>query len=104
MNKINLVDTGEKSKVVTFRLGETLYQALEKLAEQGGGTVSSTARQLLVESLRSEPLEFGAGNMFKDMSSSSAVFIVTESTTDEQLDRAKKLAKEVIGSMSRSKK
>ena len=62
---MKLVETGEKSKVITFRLGESVYSALEKQAEATGGTVSATARKLLLSSLENEEMIFKPGDTVK---------------------------------------
>jgi hypothetical protein len=91
-NEFRLLDTGEKSKVVTFRLGETVYQALEKLANETGGTVSATARKLLLESLAGEPMLYRAGDTLQATSTDTAVFIVGEYFTEQDIkSKLKKL-------------
>lgn len=94
--KYKLVETGEKSKVVTFRLGESFYSALEKQAQVTGGTVSATARELILESLGAgKPGEFifKPGDTLK--SSSDFVVMLTDSPmTEEQVEkRIKKLVR-----------
>lgn len=90
--KLKLVKTGEKSRVITFRLGETIYEALEKMAQETGGTVSATARSLLVDSLSGAPLNYRAGDTLKaeGFGTSSAMYVVLGGempTTDSEVSK-----------------
>lgn len=78
--KLKLVETGEKSRVITFRLGESVYSALEKEAESTGGTVSATARNILLAGLSGDPETFMPGDVLS--TSSFRSFPQVESTSD----------------------
>lgn len=89
--KVKLVETGEKSRVVTFRLGESVYSALEKEAQATGGTVSATARKLILESLGNEEMAFKPGDTLRysplEGSSDFVVLLVNEPMTGEEVKK-----------------
>jgi len=79
-DKLKLVDTG-KSKVVSFRVGENVYQELEKIAELQGGTISASARSLLLSSLDTENMVLEPGNVVSLPTTDFVVMLVDSSTT-----------------------
>lgn len=104
--KVKLVETGEKSRVVTFRLGESVYSALEQEAQATGGTVSATARKLILNSLENKEMAFQAGDTLKyspqeESSSDFVVLLVNEPVTEEQVK--KRVSKLVRGAQMNEK-
>lgn len=89
--KYKLVETGEKSRVVTFRLGESVYSALEQQAQETGGTVSATARSILLAGLQGEekPVEFmfQPGDTLQSSTSDCVVLLVNEPMTGEEVKK-----------------
>lgn len=73
---------GEKSRVITFRLDERMYSALEKQAEQNGGTVSAAARSILLSNLRALDAD-GFGYRPGDTLESSTGFVVLLAEKDK---------------------
>lgn len=97
--EFKLLETGEKSRVVTFRLGESVYSALEKQAQETGGTISATARNILLAGLQGEvkPYEFvfKPGDTLQSKVSSCVVLLVNEPMTGKEVKaRLEKLVQE----------
>ena len=93
--KYKLVETGEKSRVVTFRLGESVYSALEQQAQEAGGTISETARKLLLQSLASgdKPFTFNVGDTLQS-SSDCVVLLVDKPLSEREVEeRVNKLVR-----------
>ena len=78
--KLKLVDSG-KSKVVSFRVGESVYKELERMTELQGGTISTSARNLLLSSLDTENMPVVTPGDILVCSEPALVFMVVDSDT-----------------------
>jgi len=88
-NEYKLVnEAGEKSKVVSFRVGEKVYQALEKLASAQGGTISASARNLVLSSLDTDSMEFVPGDTVVNSEGVLVVLVDKETTSGADISSA----------------
>ena len=83
-NKMRMFETG-KSKVVSFRVGENVYQELERMAELQGGTISTSARSLLLSSLDTENMNVSPGDILYCSEPSLVVVVVDSDTSAKAL-------------------
>lgn len=92
---LRLVETGEKSRVVTFRIGESVYSALKQEAKASGEKVSTVARRLLLASMQGESgrfvLNVHAGDVLHSPTGAVVLLMKDTATEQEVAERVRKL-------------
>lgn len=88
MNELKLIDTHRHERQIGLRVGESVYQALERLARETGSTIADAARRVIIEGLNSKgitPDTYKAGDTLKVGTSDVMVIIAGDNLSGEDI-------------------